>query len=130
MPSLDSAISAWEERFIRAVRAWLHEAPPEAQARYLAWLQAVVRRLEEDGPPARDLMLVLSEALASRPPSEGIAAEEPSLVWTPEAEQRLGRIPFFVRSMARRSIERAAQEMRVREITPAVMDRIRAKLGL
>jgi hypothetical protein len=45
-------------------------------------------------------------------------------------EQRLSRIPFFVRAMARRSIERYARELGDHAITVAVMDRICGYLGL
>jgi DNA-directed RNA polymerase subunit RPC12/RpoP len=59
------------------------------------------------------------------------AAAEPSgLTWTPEAEARLERIPSFVRSMARRSIERYAEGQGHRTVTEAVMDEARTVFGM
>ena len=42
--------------------------------------------------------------------------------WTPEAQQRLDTIPDFIRPMARKEIERLAQERGVVTITAQVMD--------
>lgn len=50
--------------------------------------------------------------------------------WTEEAETRLGRIPAFVRKMARRRIEGFAREKGYREITPEVYDLARRHFGM
>jgi Proto-chlorophyllide reductase 57 kD subunit len=42
--------------------------------------------------------------------------------WTPEAQQRLDNIPDFIRPMARKEIERLAQERGVVTITAQIMD--------
>ncbi|HLZ33138.1 MAG TPA: PCP reductase family protein [Nitrospira sp.] len=44
------------------------------------------------------------------------------IVWTREAEQRLDNIPDFIRPMARKEIERLAQERGIATITAQVMD--------
>jgi hypothetical protein len=49
------------------------------------------------------------------------------LVWTKEAEQRLDNIPDFIRPMARREIERLAQERGATTITAEVMDEAKEK---
>ena len=59
------------------------------------------------------------------------AASEPNVVtWAPEAEARLERIPSFIRSMARRSIERFAEGKGYASITEAVMDEARIVFGM
>jgi len=59
------------------------------------------------------------------------AKSEPSSVpWTSEAEARLERIPSFIRSMARRSIERFAEGKGYATITEAVMDEARVVFGM
>ncbi len=51
-------------------------------------------------------------------------------VWTPDAEERLGRVPTFIRPMVRRAVEQYAVERRCREITPAIMSEVRKKAGM
>ncbi len=62
---------------------------------------------------------------------QGEAAAPPAgLAWTPEAEARLGRVPSFIRSMARRAIERYAERRGHTTITETVMDEARSALGM
>jgi hypothetical protein len=68
--------------------------------------------------PHEPLELVRERLVESRP------------LWTAEAEQRLERIPEFVRPMARDSIERHARECGCREITCEVMDEARSRMGM
>ena len=59
------------------------------------------------------------------------AATPPSAVrWEPAAEARLERIPEFIRPMARRSIERFAEERGYPSITEMVMDEARSVFGM
>lgn len=76
-------------------------------------------------------------ALAGRPDafvdarhaeSPGARAARPR--WSPDAQERLGRVPGFVRGMVKRIYGDWALEHGVDEITPAVMDRARSELGL
>ncbi len=55
---------------------------------------------------------------------------ESKLPWTAEAEQRLSRVPEFVRPMVRDGIERHARERGCREVTCEVMDEARARMGM
>jgi radical SAM protein with 4Fe4S-binding SPASM domain len=48
-------------------------------------------------------------------------------LWTKEAEERLARVPSFVRSMVRRAVERYALDHGIRAITPAMMDEVKQK---
>jgi hypothetical protein len=50
--------------------------------------------------------------------------------WSSEAEERLARVPGFVRGMVKKIYADYAAEHDIAEITPAVMDRARADLGL
>ncbi|HZE93553.1 MAG TPA: hypothetical protein VEZ49_02515 [Gemmatimonadales bacterium] len=50
--------------------------------------------------------------------------------WSPDALERLGRVPNFVRGMVKRIYADYARERGIAEITPAVMDTARAELGL
>ena len=50
--------------------------------------------------------------------------------WSAEADDRLARVPNFVRGMVKRIYADYAKERGIAEITPAVMDTARAELGL
>jgi hypothetical protein len=51
-----------------------------------------------------------------------------TLEWDEDAQQRLERIPSFVRNMARARIEKAAREAGESRITAAFMDANKARL--
>jgi hypothetical protein len=50
--------------------------------------------------------------------------------WTADAQERLARVPSFVRGMVKKIYGDYAKERGITEITPAVMDTARAELGL
>ena len=50
--------------------------------------------------------------------------------WSADAQERLGRVPNFVRGMVKKIYADYAKERGIGEITPAVMDTARAELGL
>ncbi len=50
--------------------------------------------------------------------------------WSREAQDRLSRVPSFVRGMVRRIYADYAKEHGITEITPAIMDTARTELGL
>lgn len=52
------------------------------------------------------------------------------LKWSPEAQERLTRVPNFVRGMVKRIYAEYAAERGIPEITPEIMDRARTELGL
>ena len=59
------------------------------------------------------------------------AAPAPSgVTWEPAAEARLERIPSFIRRMAKRSIERFAEDKGYAAITETVMDEARTVFGM
>jgi hypothetical protein len=59
---------------------------------------------------------------------EAPAGARPS--WSAAARDRLERVPSFVRGMVKRIYMEYAVERGIAEITPSVMDRARAELGL
>lgn len=50
--------------------------------------------------------------------------------WTAEAEDRLKRVPSFVRAMVRSAVERYAIENNFRTITPDLMEDLKQKAGM
>jgi len=50
--------------------------------------------------------------------------------WSVEAQERLTRVPSFVRGMVKKIYADYAKERGITEITPAIMDTARAELGL
>ena len=50
--------------------------------------------------------------------------------WSAAAEDRLARVPSFVRGMVKKIYSDYARERSIAEITPAIMDRAREELGL
>jgi hypothetical protein len=53
-----------------------------------------------------------------------------SPIWSLDAQERLARVPGFVRGMVKRIYLEYARERAIAEITPAVMDTARSELGL
>ncbi len=53
-----------------------------------------------------------------------------ALLWSDEAEVRLKKVPFFVRSMVRGAVEQYALRNRYCEITPAIMAEARQNSGM
>ena len=94
---------------------------------------------ELEAPPlelVRSKMLGKDDAFVDQPsntenrePRTGnVARVKPR--WSPEAGSRLDRVPNFVRGMVKKIYADYAAERGIAEITPAVMDRARAELGL
>ena len=54
----------------------------------------------------------------------------PRPAWSSDAEERLGRVPSFVRGMVKKIYTDYARERAIAEVTPDVMDRARTELGL
>jgi len=74
----------------------------------------------------RDDAFVDEEGGAAGPETEA----RPALTWSADARERLLRVPGFVRGMVKRIYVDYAAQRGIEEITPEVMDRARAELGL
>ncbi|MEE9202041.1 MAG: universal stress protein, partial [Dehalococcoidia bacterium] len=73
-------------------------------------------------------VLVVSGELS--PPLKATGEEVTAIPWTPEAEERLLRVPPFARGMARKAIEDYARDRGLTEITVAVMVEAREHTGM
>ena len=47
--------------------------------------------------------------------------------WTPDAKERLARVPFFIRFFVKRRAEAVAAERGLTEVTSALLDEIKSK---
>ncbi len=84
------------------------------------------------GSPPAPLQFVRSTLARKR---EGLemdagAGADAGLTWSPEAEQRLERIPSLVRPMVRQGIERFARQHGYWQISEQVMDEARQAIGM
>lgn len=72
------------------------------------------------------------ELVRQRLDGRGDAFDDPPgrASWSPEARERLERVPRFVRGMVMKIYGEWALEQGIDEITPEVMDRARTDLGL
>jgi len=58
------------------------------------------------------------------------AASEDSIEWTQEAQDRIQKVPFFVRGMAKKTVLSFAKERGIKVIDGALMDEVREKVGM
>jgi light-independent protochlorophyllide reductase subunit B len=78
------------------------------------------RRAEPAAQPAPEPApepAMAGAAVAAAPAAEAAPAVDAPIVWKPDAEKELKKIPFFVRGKARRNTEAYAEQIGVREIT-------------
>ena len=52
-----------------------------------------------------------------------------SLRWTPEAQEKLQKIPFFARFQARQRTEQLAREAHLEEVTVELVEQARSEFG-
>ncbi len=71
----------------------------------------------------------ISGDIPRQPPEQPTPTGQP-VGWSPEATERLAKVPSFVRGMVKRIYVDWAKENGVAEMTPDVMDRARTDLGL
>jgi radical SAM protein with 4Fe4S-binding SPASM domain len=70
-------------------------------------------------------------------PKNGEVIEEESpilessdrLPWTHEAEERIKRVPFFVRGIVRNAVEKYAEKRGFQKITSSLLDEVKGKMG-
>ena len=75
----------------------------------------------------RSAVVASDEAFVEDAP---LASRSPRPSWSVDAEDRLARVPSFVRGMVKKIYSDYARERAILEITPDVMDRAREELGL
>ena len=76
--------------------------------------------------PAEPFEMVRAKVMTAARP-DGLMAGP---TWSADAQERLGRVPSFVRGMVKKIYADYARERGIAEITPAIMDTARAELGL
>lgn len=81
---------------------------------------------KEGGKPFSMVGSTLAQA------KEELAQSKPSdeLVWTAEALERINRVPFFVRNMAKKTVIQFAKDKGVTVIDGKLMDEARQKVGM
>ena len=62
--------------------------------------------------------------------SEAMSSSQEAVVWSREAEERIGRIPAFAQPMVRVGVEMHARQHGVSEITEAIIDLVKARFGM
>ena len=84
--------------------------------------------------PAEPFEMVRANVVTAGQPalSEAKGPDGPTavLAWSADAQERLSRVPSFVRGMVKKIYADYAKERGITEITPAIMDTARAELGL
>ena len=58
------------------------------------------------------------------------APSEEDIEWTEEAKQRIQKVPFFVRNMAKKTVLNFAKEKGITVIDAKLMDEVREKVGM
>jgi radical SAM protein with 4Fe4S-binding SPASM domain len=62
-------------------------------------------------------------------PSTSHGPEPAGIVWTKEAEERLVKVPGFLRGMVKRGVETYARKKGLAMVTPAIMSELRKRAG-
>ncbi|MFQ5460168.1 MAG: PCP reductase family protein [Anaerolineae bacterium] len=75
-------------------------------------------------------MGMIQEALEPSRPGAIATEGADTLNWTPEARERLERVPAFVRGMLKQTVEDLARERGVTTVDESVMDEAGESLGL
>lgn len=120
----------WETQLVRAldVKIGGRNTPPESWE----FVKAMLAARREGALEGAGDVAAPEEGSAPRCPFSAVAnraAEAASLTWDPSAEERLERVPDFIRPMARQGIERFAVERGYTRITEEVIDEVRGTLG-
>ena len=100
--------------------------PMETQLVGALGVQIGGRTLDE-----QPMQLTRSSMIGREDAFEDVAPGKPGGVrWSAESEERLTKVPNFVRGMVKKIYVEWAAEHGIAEITPAVMDEARVDLGL
>ena len=108
----------------------------QTQATEVAWSQEAKERLDRIPDFLRPMIQKGIEAYAHQKGYRNITPTVmdesknqvgSSMEWMPEAEKRLESIPSFIRPMARKEVERMAQERGLDKVTETLMDEVKDK---
>lgn len=81
-------------------------------------------------PESSAPMGVVGSSLAQAKKELSKGKPEDNLVWTDEAQDRIKRVPFFVRNMAKKTVINFALEKGATLIDGKLMDEVREKVGM
>ena len=98
---------------------WTDEAQ-HCLERLPPYIEPMVRQEVESYAEQKRIMLISSGLITE-------ARNQGAVVWHPDAEQRLSRVPSPVRAMARVELERTALDRGMPEVTVALMEEIKAR---
>ncbi len=84
------------------------------------YVEPLIRREVEDYADEKHVRLITSSFMIE-------AKNRGSVVWNPDAERRLSKVPAPVRSMARVELERTALDRGLPEVSVALMEEIKAR---
>ncbi len=128
----------WETQLVRALDVRVGD--PGASRAPMQFVRTTLTKKREDLEGGGAAAQVESPGMEGQPGSlafgqsgatcHGAGSPDCRLPWSPEAEQRLQRVPEFIRPMARQGIERFAAERGYLRITEEVMDEARDALGM
>lgn len=100
--------------------AWSAEAT-ERLERIPSMIRPMVQRDIEEYARKNDFSSVTIQVM------DDSKTNNSNVTWAPEAEERLSRLPDFIRPMAKREIERMAKDKGESEITASIMDEAKTK---
>ena len=88
--------------------------------------------VEMGGPSdiSKSPMAAVSSSLAQAKEELKSTDPEDDLIWPEEAEQRIKKVPFFVRGMAKKTVINFALEKGATTIDAKLMDEVREKVGM
>ena len=75
-------------------------------------------------------MAAVSSSLSQAKEELKATNPEDDLIWTEEAQERIKKVPFFVRGMAKKTVINFAVEKGITTIDAKVMDEVREKVGM
>ena len=75
-------------------------------------------------------MWAVSSSLAQAKEELKSTNPDDELIWTEEALERIKKVPFFVRGMAKKTVINFATENGITTIDAKVMDQVREKVGM
>ncbi|HVH67306.1 MAG TPA: PCP reductase family protein [Gemmatimonadales bacterium] len=83
-----------------------------------------------DEQPFETVRSMVATGRADAFTDDGQRTTDNTPTWSPDAQDRLARVPGFVRGMVKRIYADYAKQRGIAEITPAMMDTARSELGL
>lgn len=75
-------------------------------------------------------MTMVGSSLAQAKKELSKSKPDDNMVWTDEAQERIKKVPFFVRNMAKKTVINFALEKGVKVIDGKLMDEVREKVGM